>query len=202
MVNDGDRRRNRALAPPFIRLIGSFILNSFNAALDRDTFESNGAAEINDKLPVTLMSMSPLSRVGESHLSFESSGKQLCPACSRRQSNRIAIKVKQKTIFIDVRDILVVRAEGNYVSLQHKSATHLLREQLTGAEHKLAHYGFVRINRSILVNIASVSGIEPRAYGEYTLRMESGAQYTVTRAYKKNLKWLASSWIGNTGLCV
>jgi len=64
---------------------------------------------------------------------------------------------------------------------------------------KLYHYGFVRINRSFLVNAAFVEEIRPWSTGEYVLRVKGGKEYTVTRTYRKNLKLLAESWIGTFG---
>jgi two-component system LytT family response regulator len=64
---------------------------------------------------------------------------------------------------------------------------------------KLKPYGFIRIHRSVLVNVAFVEEIQPWETGEYALRIKGGREYTVTRTYKQNLKDIAASWIG-TGI--
>ena len=51
----------------------------------------------------------------------------------------------------------------------------------------LETHGFIRIHRSVLVNILLVEEIRPLSTGEYCLRVEGGREYTVTRTYKKNL---------------
>jgi two-component system LytT family response regulator len=61
---------------------------------------------------------------------------------------------------------------------------------------KLEPYGFIRIHRSVLVNISLVEEIRPHLTGEYGLQVKGGKKYTVTRTYKKNLKSLAEFWIG------
>jgi len=115
---------------------------------------------------------------------------------SRPPSPRIAIKAKGKILFINLGDVVAVRAEGNYVLLQRESSSFLLRESISAMADKLEPYGFIRIHRSALVNPAFVEEIQPYPTGEYGLRLKGGKEYTVTRTYKKNLKSLAEFWIG------
>lgn len=112
------------------------------------------------------------------------------------QAVRIAIKSKGRILILDPADILAVEAEGNYVSLTHRSESHLLRESISAMAEKLKHYGFVRIHRSVLVNASWVEEICPGATGDYLLRLVGGKQYVVSRTYRQNLKLLAQSWIG------
>jgi len=91
---------------------------------------------------------------------------------------------------------MAVEAEGNYVLLQQRSGSYLLRESISTMAEKLKPYGFVRIHRSVLINSAYVQEIEPCLTGEYALRIRGGKQYTVTRTYKKGLRSLAEFWIG------
>jgi two-component system LytT family response regulator len=114
-------------------------------------------------------------------------------------TSRIAIRAGKKILFIDTADVIAVEAEGHYVMLQHKSSGYLLRESISTMAEKLSLFGFVRIHRSSLVNVAFVEEIQPLSTGEYVLRVRGGKKYTVTRTYKKNLRLLAESWIGTDG---
>lgn len=109
---------------------------------------------------------------------------------------RIAIKSKGRILFIDVAEIVVAEAEGNYVLLRQDSGSHLLREQISVLADRLAPHGFVRIHRSVLVNAAHVEAVKPLLTGEYLLRLKNGKEYNVTRTYKKNLKQFATFWLG------
>jgi two-component system, LytTR family, response regulator len=109
---------------------------------------------------------------------------------------RIAIKGDGRILFIDPSDVVAVQAEGNYVLLQREVGSHLLRESISVMADKLRPYGFIRIHRSVLVNSAFVREIRPWTTGEYGLLLKSGKEYTVTRTHKKNLREIASSWIG------
>jgi two-component system, LytTR family, response regulator len=111
-------------------------------------------------------------------------------------SSKIGIKSNGRILFVDPHDVVVVRAEGNYVLLQRETGSALLRESISTIAEKLKAYGFVRIHRSVLVNASFVQEIRPCATGEYQLRVKDGREYTVTRTYKKNLRSLAAFWIG------
>jgi two-component system, LytTR family, response regulator len=115
------------------------------------------------------------------------------------QPARIAIKVKGRILFVDPSEIVAAEANGNYVLLQQRSGSFLLRESLSVVAEKLQPFGFIRIHRSALVNTAFVDTIEPCVTGEYLLRTRTGKQYNVTRTYKENLKALAKFWIGRDG---
>ena len=115
---------------------------------------------------------------------------------ARELSPRIAIKTGGRILLISSRDIVSVKAEGNYVSLQRESASYLLRESISDMAEKLEPFGFIRIHRSVLVNIWFVEEIRPHGTGEYLVRVTTGKEFTVTRTYKENLKSLAEFWIG------
>jgi DNA-binding LytR/AlgR family response regulator len=119
---------------------------------------------------------------------------------AKRQAPRIAFKAKGRILFLDLAEIVAVRAEGNYVSLRHRPNPYLLRETLSSMAEKLKPYGFIRIHRSVVVNISAVEEIQPLPTGEYRLRVKGGEEYLVTRTYKYNLRDLAQLWVGSEGL--
>ena len=122
-------------------------------------------------------------------------------ATAKRQAPRIAFKAKGTILLLDLADILAVQAEGNYVSLQYRSSPYLVRESLSSLAEKLKPYGFIRIHRSVVVNISAVEKIQPLPTGEYRLRVKGGKEYLVTRTYKHNLRDLAQLWVGSERLC-
>jgi two-component system LytT family response regulator len=117
-------------------------------------------------------------------------------AIAKPQAPRIAFKAKGSILLLDLAGILAVQAEGNYVSLQHRTNPYLVRESLSSIAEKLKPYGFIRIHRSVVVNISAVEEIQPLPTGEYRLRVKGGKEYLVTRTYKHNLKDLAQLWVG------
>ena len=120
---------------------------------------------------------------------------------AKRQSPRIAFKAKGSILLLDLADILAVQAKGNYVSLRHRSNPYVVRESLSFMAEMLKPYGFIRIHRSVVVNISAVEEIQPLATGEYRLRVKDGKEYLVTRTYKHNLRDLAQLWVGSERFC-
>jgi DNA-binding LytR/AlgR family response regulator len=118
---------------------------------------------------------------------------------AKSPSPRVAIKTSGKIVFINLGDVVSVQANGKYVWLRGNVSSYLLRESISAVAERLETHGFIRIHRSVLVNISFVEEIRPLSTGEYCLRVEGAKEYTVTRTYKKNLKSLAEFWIG-TGL--
>jgi two-component system LytT family response regulator len=117
-------------------------------------------------------------------------------AFAKSQSLRVAVKITGRILFMNLGDVVSVQAKGRCVYLQRKASSYLLRESISDVAEKLETHGFIRIHRSVLVNTSFVEEIRPLSTGEYSLRVNDGKEYTVTRTYKKNLKYLAEFWIG------
>ena len=115
---------------------------------------------------------------------------------ANRPSVRVGIKVNGKILFINLGEVVVVRAEGNYVSLQQSAGSYLVREPISVLADILEPFGFIRIHRSVLVNAWFVEDIKSDPTGEYRLHIQGGTEYLVTRTFKKNLKSLADFWVG------
>ncbi len=120
---------------------------------------------------------------------------------AKRQAPRIAFKAKGRILFLDLAEIVAVQAEGNYVLLRHRPNPYLLHESLSSMAEMLKPYGFIRIHRSVVVNISAVEEIQPLPTGEYRLRVTGGKEYLATRTYKRNLRDLAQLWVGSERLC-
>ncbi len=112
---------------------------------------------------------------------------------------RIAIKDKGRVLFIDMEEIVSVEAHGNYVLLQQKTGSYLLRESIATIAKMLKPHGFIRIHRSALVNARFVESIQPGVCSEYVVCTKTGKEYHVTRTFRDNLHDLADLWIGTDG---
>lgn len=110
---------------------------------------------------------------------------------------RIAIKTKGKIRFVDPAQIVAIEAQGNYVLLHRLAGSDMFRGSISTVEEKLRPYGFARIHRSLLINTRFVEEIQPRATGDYVLRIEGGKEFTVSRTYKKNLQSITPLWFGS-----
>jgi len=111
---------------------------------------------------------------------------------------RIAISVSRKVIFLDPSEIVSAEAKGNYVELHHSTASYIIREPIAKLEEALSPHGFVRIHRSVLINAGFVREFMRTTGGECLIRTDCGKEYRVSRTYKRNIRFLAESWLGST----
>jgi two-component system, LytTR family, response regulator len=103
---------------------------------------------------------------------------------------RLAVKTGGKVIFVKVGDIDYIESAHNYVELHVEKQSHLLRETLNAIEARLPADKFVRISRSVIVNIERVKELQPLFYGEYTVTLHNGVRLTLSRRFRDKLQQL------------
>jgi two-component system LytT family response regulator len=67
-----------------------------------------------------------------------------------------------------------IESDGNYVTLRSGNANYLSRDTIKRLAADLADVGFIRIERSLLVNIRSVAYVEAIGRGMFAFTMSSG----------------------------
>jgi two-component system LytT family response regulator len=100
---------------------------------------------------------------------------------------RLAIKSEGRVLFVRLEDINWIEAAHNYVEVHDEKQGHLVRDTVQGIEAKLPPEKFVRISRSVIVNISKIKEMQPLFYGEYTVTLHSGKKLTLSRRYRKKL---------------
>jgi DNA-binding LytR/AlgR family response regulator len=138
--------------------------------------------------PILLKQTGPSSKLMDTSLPTQ--------AFAATRSSRIAIKARGKIVFMDSAEIIALEADGNSVSLRHTSGRYVIRESISSVAEKLNPFGFVRIHRCVLVNRVYIEELRRCDTGVYLLRVSGGKEYTITRTFKENLKFLAASWLG------
>ena len=103
---------------------------------------------------------------------------------------RLAVKTGGRVIFVKLAEIDYIEAAHNYVELHVDKQSHLLRETLNSIEARLPADRFVRISRSVIVNIERVKELQPLFYGEYSVTLHNGARVTLSRRYRDKLQQL------------
>jgi hypothetical protein len=104
--------------------------------------------------------------------------------------DRLVIKAGGRVFFLRVDEIDWIEAAANYVKLRAGKETHLLRETINGLAAKLDPDKFLRIHRSIIVNLERVKEMQPWFHGDYVIIMQDGAQLTSSRNYREQLRKL------------
>ncbi|HXE35703.1 MAG TPA: LytTR family DNA-binding domain-containing protein [Verrucomicrobiae bacterium] len=102
--------------------------------------------------------------------------------------DRLVVKAAGTTRFIRVVDIEWIEAAGVYVTLHVGAKEVLYRAALNDLTRKLDPMRFVRIHRSAIVNIESVSHLQPISHGEFEVVMKSGSKSRISRTYRAALE--------------
>jgi two-component system LytT family response regulator len=105
----------------------------------------------------------------------------------KKNLDRILVKSSGKVFFLKFDEIDWLESAGNYVKLHVGSESHLLRETMSEMERKLGGEKFVRIHRTVIVNLDRIKELQPWFNGEYVVILNNGIKLTASRGYKKRL---------------
>ncbi len=114
-------------------------------------------------------------------------------AAPRKHLARIALRSAGKISFVNVEDILFAQAAENYVQLHLKTARHLLHVPIATLEASLDPERFMRIHRSLIVNVRHIAELETGAHGEYVVVLQGGTRLQSSRTYHDKIR----SWAAN-----
>lgn len=105
-------------------------------------------------------------------------------------TERLVIKSAGYVFFLNVAEVDWIEAAGNYMKLHVGEKVHLLRETMNGLEAQLDPSRFLRIRRSVMVNIERIRRLRTLANGEYEVLLQTGMGLTSSRRYRKKLRVL------------
>jgi two-component system LytT family response regulator len=107
-----------------------------------------------------------------------------------RKRERLAFKANGRVILVRIEEIDWIEADGNYVQLRVGAASHQLRETISGLETQLASDRFMRISRSVIVNLDRIKELQPLFYGDYAVILQNGTRLTLSRNFRDRLEKL------------
>ncbi len=110
--------------------------------------------------------------------------------CPHPYSGRLMVKTGGRITFLNVDHINWVEANGDYAKVHCGARSFLLRRTLTDLAACLANKGFLRISRSVIVNLERVCELAPVKRGEYQVELRCGARLKLTRSYRSQLERL------------
>ncbi len=101
--------------------------------------------------------------------------------------NRLLIKGEGRLVFVRTEEIDWIQANANYVRVHVGDTSYLHRQTITGLERQLDPGRFLRIHRSVIVNIDKIRELRPWPTGEYVVLMRNGKELTLSRTYRSRL---------------
>jgi len=105
-----------------------------------------------------------------------------------RPAERLVVKSPGQVLFLNVSDIDWIEAAGYYACLHVGHDTHVMRRSLSELERDLGDGKFVRIHRSIIVNLDRIDGLELQDGGEYEVVLKSKVRLRLSRRFRKRLQ--------------
>jgi two-component system, LytTR family, response regulator len=103
-------------------------------------------------------------------------------------AQRLVIRNQGQVLFVNVTDIDWIEAAGYYACLHVAGETHIMRRTLSELERDLGEDRFIRIHRSIIVNLERIHGLEARETGEYEVVLKSKVRVRLSRRFRKRLQ--------------
>jgi two-component system LytT family response regulator len=101
-----------------------------------------------------------------------------------RSPDPIALKVDGRHLLISAGDIECIEVSDKLVLVHSAEQVYQVRETLNGIERRLHGPPFVRIHRSVIVNIGRVKEIQPWFQGDYVLILHNGKRLISGRGYR------------------
>jgi two-component system, LytTR family, response regulator len=102
--------------------------------------------------------------------------------------DKLVIKSAGVTRFLAVSQIEWIEAAGVYVTIHSAGKEILHRASLSELEARLDSRLFIRIHRSAIVNLESVSHLESATHGEFEVVLKSGARVKLSRTWRAQLE--------------
>ena len=109
---------------------------------------------------------------------------------SKQVDDRMVIRAGGKVVFLDVKEIDWIEAAANYVKLNVGKDSYLLREGIGSISERLDPDRFVRIHRSVIVNVRKIKELQPCESGEYIAVLRNGKELSCSRGYRTQLQRL------------
>jgi two-component system LytT family response regulator len=85
---------------------------------------------------------------------------------------------------LDPEKVDYIESDGNYVSIRSGNTTYISRDSIKRLAGELASHGFIRIERSLLVNIRAVLYAQAVGRGRFAFTLASGACVQSSSSYR------------------
>lgn len=100
---------------------------------------------------------------------------------------RMIVKIGKNYLFLKTAEIDWIEREDNYLRIHKGVKSYLYRASLSSIEQKLNPSRFVRINRSIIVNIDRIAELRSLNSSNYEVVLENEQSWIWSRRYRRQL---------------
>jgi two-component system LytT family response regulator len=101
------------------------------------------------------------------------------------QLTRLAVKTPGRVTFVELDQIQAIEAAGKYAVVHVGKENHVLRETMGSLESNLPPQRFLRISRSVIVNMDQIQELQPTFKGENLVVLKNGKSYPTTQPLRE-----------------
>ena len=114
---------------------------------------------------------------------------------SARKSGKIVLPTMEGLCFEKVKHLAYLEASGNYTVLHFLDGRQVLVcKTLREVELQLPRGAFVRIHRSIIVNLDRVKELQPWFRGDYRVILHDGTKLSMSRTFRERVQKQLLRW--------
>ena len=113
-------------------------------------------------------------------------------APAQRYLERISVRLGERTLIVDLSDVMFFSAKDKYVFLHTASKEHIIEYTLAELERLLDPNRFVRVHRSTIVSVDKIREIQTWFGGKYRLALRDSpdSEIVVSKGMSANLRAL------------
>jgi two-component system, LytTR family, response regulator len=102
-------------------------------------------------------------------------------------AGRIVARKDNRIYFLKVEEIDWIKADGRHVSVQTGDQSFLVRQSIGELEGRLNPEKFIRIHRSVIVNVDQICEMQPWFHGDYRVFLANGTELLLSRNRRDKL---------------
>jgi two-component system LytT family response regulator len=99
----------------------------------------------------------------------------------------VPVKMSGRIYFIQPGEIEYVEAAGYYIEVFAGGKKHLIRQSLTQIDELLDGRKFIRIHRSVIINVSYLKEIVRDGANDFSVKMSNDTTFKISRSYKSEV---------------
>ena len=106
----------------------------------------------------------------------------------KRRRDKLTVKDGERILQVDPSEVYYFEAVDNKVFLYTKEKVYETKWKLYELEEQFGHTNFIRVSKSVILNLAKVESFHPDFNGRYEALMKNRERVLISRQYVPELK--------------
>ena len=106
----------------------------------------------------------------------------------KRRRDKLTVKDGENILQVDQSEVYYFEAVDNKVFLYTKEKVYETKWKLYELEEQFGHTNFIRVSKSVILNLAKVESFHPDFNGRYEALMKNNERVLISRQYVPELK--------------